>query len=70
MSNGGKDHEADEHAHCTSHEGLSATKVLDDVQTAEGAAEVDCSEDSGGDEAVADTDGLEDGRAVVEDWAC
>jgi len=65
----GEDHETDEHAHGTSHEGLPATKVLDDIQTAEGAAKVDGSENGGGNETVADTDRLEDGCTVVEDWA-
>jgi len=69
VADGGEDHEADEHAHGTSHEGLSTTKVLDDVQSTEGAAEVYGTEDGRGDETVADADGLEDGCAVVEDWS-
>lgn len=36
MPDGGEDQEADEHPHGATHEGFSATVVLDEVETDEG----------------------------------
>lgn len=59
-------HKVDEHADAADDKGVSTAEVLDDVETAEGAAEVDGAEDQAGDEGVGEADGFEDGRAVVD----
>ena len=49
------------------HEWLTTTKVLHDVETEEGAEDVDGTEDDLGDEGVLNTNRLEDGGTVVEE---
>lgn len=63
----GPDHETDEHPGGTDHETVTTTVVLNDVQTGQGHAEVDRTEDDLGDVGVGQTNTLEDGGAVVED---
>lgn len=65
VADGGEAHEEGEHASTADDEGLAATEVLDDVQTAEGCAEIDGTENNLSDETVAETSALEDGRSLV-----
>ena len=67
MPHRGEDEEADEHPGGAGHEGLAAAVVLDDVEAVEGGAEIDAVKYHLGDVAVVDADGLENGRAVVEE---
>lgn len=67
VTNRSPDQEADEHPGGTDHQTVTATVVLNDVQTGEGHTEVDSTQNDGGDEGVADTNTVEDGGTVVED---
>ena len=66
VTNRSPDHEANEHPRTTNDEGLATTKVLDNVQTREGHAKVDSTENDLGDVAV-ETNRREDGVSEIED---
>lgn len=66
VTNRSPDHEADEHPRTTNDERLATTKVLNNVQTREGHAKVDSTENDLGDVAV-ETNRREDGVSEVED---
>lgn len=67
MTDGGEDDEADEHPESAADETLTATEVLHHVKTEEGSADVDGTENDGGEVGVFDTDFVEDGGTVVEE---
>lgn len=65
VAEGGENHEEDEHAASTGHEGFATTETLDNVKTAEGGSEVDGTEDDLGNEGVGDTGTLEDSGTLI-----
>lgn len=67
MADRAENHEADEHPGGADHERATTTGFLNDVQAWESHPEVDGAQDDGGDVAVVETGGLEDGRAVVKE---
>lgn len=67
VTNGGPDHEADEHPASTVHQTLAAAEVFDDVETRESHTEVDSTQNDGGNVGVVQTDTIEDAGSVVED---
>lgn len=67
VANEGVDEEAHHHPGGTDHQRLSATTLLDDVETAEGTETVDRAENELGDVAVLETGGSKDGGTEVEE---
>lgn len=67
VSNEGVDEEAHHHPGSTDHQRLSATTLLDDVETAEGTETVDRAENELGDVAVFETGGSKDSGTEVEE---
>lgn len=66
VSDGSKNHKADEHPDATSNQRLAATKVLDNVETNDGNTKVDTGHNHLGDVAVVQTSRRENGVAIVE----
>lgn len=61
------DEEAHHHPEGATHESISSSTLLDNVETAKGATNVDGTENDLGNVAVAKTGGTEDGGTVVEE---
>lgn len=61
------DHEANEHPGGTDHQAVTATVVLDNVQTRQGHTKVNGTQNDLSNEGVAQTNTLEDAGSVVED---
>lgn len=60
-------HEAHKHPQSSDDEGVAATALLDDPETADGARHVDSTQDDLRDVGVTETGGLEDGCSVIEE---
>lgn len=67
MSHRGEDHKADEHPGGADHESTTTTGFFDDVEAWEGHGKVDGAQNNGGDVAVFQAGGHEDGCAVVKE---
>ena len=69
-ADGSEDEEIDRHADTAYDQSLATTEALHNVETEEGHAEIDTTEDHCCHEAVVDACGVEDGSPIVEKKVC